>query len=90
MVRGLDSLEGRLLLLSRLRGLGLEVRMHGYEYFIRCKGRFACFLGLNPRERLAYLEGFRWNVDGYTECRMLVLEALKSLDSRVRVVERII
>jgi len=60
MKRNFSSLNERLKLLNRLIIEGFNVRMHGYEYFIR-KNKFVCILLINPSKNEIEFYRIPWN-----------------------------
>ncbi|MEM3507664.1 MAG: hypothetical protein QW589_03905 [Candidatus Bathyarchaeia archaeon] len=60
MKMAFNSLNKRLEFLNRLITEGFNVRMHGYEYFIR-RNKFICVILINPSKNEADFYKILWN-----------------------------
>lgn len=76
--------ENRLRLLHRLQAEGLQVRMHGYEFFVR--GRlFVCTLSILPQYGLFIVRRIPWNREESEDAVKRIFEIIKAMDPKVEV-----
>jgi len=74
------SLEMRQALLYRLTKEGFHARMHGYEYFIRRRGKFVCVVVLYPAWSSAHIYKISWNPKESEEAIRVISKVLKEMD----------
>jgi len=74
------SLDMREILLYRLMKEGFHVRMHGYEYFIRRRGKFVCVVVLYPAWSSAHIYKISWNPQESEEAIQVISKVLREMD----------
>jgi len=75
--------ENRLRFLHSLQKKGFQVRMHGYEFFIR-NSLFVCTISLFPWSGIVILRRIPWNKKHSEASIGEIMKILRSIDPGIR------